>query len=370
MLSQVLVAYTIELDNEFERRMAAAGDPGARLSLVVWTNLLRFVNESALPVRDLTRLSFAPEHQIKLELGCLERWSFVILHDRQFHQPGWGSGRGVRADWMVRLTSRGQAAATTWEPLPALIETRWGKRYGADEFGQLRQALKNVASQLDRELPQGLPGGIDGTKDYPARKTESDGLPLPTLLSRLLLTFRLEFDRESPASLSLCANTLRVLGEKPLRLAEIPRLTGGSPETTDIGWQLKPYVIVEPDPSASRGKVLRLSPRGQIAQAVYRRLTKEIENRWEERFGKAAIRNLRESLAALFETPLFSKGLVPPPGTTRAGDRTPALGRRDVGPAALRRMRDLVVQSEAFVNDPVGTLPHYPLWDMNRGFGP
>jgi hypothetical protein len=28
------------------------------------------------------------------------------------------------------------------------------------------------------------------------------------------------------------------------------------------------------------------------------------------------------------------------------------------------------VQTETFVCDPAGTLPHYPLWDMNRGFGP
>jgi hypothetical protein len=27
-------------------------------------------------------------------------------------------------------------------------------------------------------------------------------------------------------------------------------------------------------------------------------------------------------------------------------------------------------QTEAFLRDPAGTLPHYPLWDMNRGFGP
>jgi hypothetical protein len=33
-------------------------------------------------------------------------------------------------------------------------------------------------------------------------------------------------------------------------------------------------------------------------------------------------------------------------------------------------MRDLVAQTEEFVRDPAGTLPHYPLWDMNRGFGP
>ena len=54
----------------------------------------------------------------------------------------------------------------------------------------------------------------------------------------------------------------------------------------------------------------------------------------------------------------------------RAGDQTPALGRRNVGPAARQRMRDLVAQTEAFVRDPAGTLPHHPSWHMNRGFGP
>ena len=45
-------------------------------------------------------------------------------------------------------------------------------------------------------------------------------------------------------------------------------------------------------------------------------------------------------------------------------------GRVDIGPAARRRRRDLVIQTEAFVRDPPGTMPRYPLWDKNRGFGP
>jgi hypothetical protein len=53
LLSQVLVAFTVELDNEFERRMGQAGYPGARLSLVVWANLMRFVAEGAMSVRNL-----------------------------------------------------------------------------------------------------------------------------------------------------------------------------------------------------------------------------------------------------------------------------------------------------------------------------
>jgi hypothetical protein len=67
---------------------------------------------------------------------------------------------------------------------------------------------------------------------------------------------------------------------------------------------------------------------------------------------------------------LIAEGLIPPAGTVRAGEEVPALGRRDVGVAAKKRARDLAAQTEAFVKDPLGALPHYPLWDMNRGFGP
>jgi hypothetical protein len=134
-------------------------------------------------------------------------------------------------------------------------------------------------------------------------------------------------------------------------------------------------VVVEPDPAASRGKVVRLSPRGLRAQQTYYRLIGAIEKRWEARFGEEQVGRLRESLRELFDRrgrdgPLLSEGLLPPPATVRAGDRAPALGRRDVGAAARQRMWDLVSQTEAFVRDPAGSLPHYPLWDMNRGFGP
>jgi len=392
LLSQLLVAFTVEFDNEFERLMGEAGYPGARLSLIVWANLMRFVGGGALSVRDLAAQALAPEKMLKFELGCLERWAFVVLQpDPADKRPvptaahrlsgrelrdGWGSGRGIRSDWMVRVTSKGLTASEIWPPLFGEIEERWERRFGNDQLRRLRQTLQDVASQLAVELPLGLPPGWGETENFPPRAAKRDvPLPLPALLSQLLLTFRLEFDRESPVPLVFCANTLRVLGEKPIRAAEIPRMTGGSPETSDIGWQIKPYVAVQPDPTASRGKVVSLSPRGQKAQQTYHRLTGEIEKRWEARFGEEKIGRLRDCLEELFERrrgdrPLLSEGLVPPPGTARAGDQAPALGRRDVGPAARQRMRDLVAQTEAFVTDPAGALPHFPAWDMNRGFGP
>jgi hypothetical protein len=377
LLSQVLVAFTVEFDNEFERRMGEAGYLGARLSLVVWANLMRFVGEGAKTVRDLAAHAMAPDNQIKFELGCLERWGFVVLQSNPSGEPrdGWGSGRGIRADWMVRLTSKGLTASRIWPPLFGEIEGRWERRFGKGEISRLRKTLQAVAGKLELDLPHGLPAGWLGTWGYPPRgKRGKTSLPLPTLLSQLLLTFQLEFDRESPAPLVYAANTLRVLGEKPIRVAEISRLTGGSPETSAIVWQIKPYVVVTSDPTASR-KVARLSPVGLRAQQAYHRLIGEIEKRWEEKFGKETIARLRKLLQGLFDrcsgdAPLLSEGLVAPPGTVRAGDHAPALGRRDVGAAAKQRMRDLVTQTEVFVRDPAGTLPHYPSWDMNRGFGP
>jgi hypothetical protein len=96
---------------------------------------------------------------------------------------------------------------------------------------------------------------------------------------------------------------------------------------------------------------------------------------WEARFGREKTRRLREALLKLFvarvgDRLLISEGLAPEEGTVRAGKQAPALGRRDVGAAARQRMSHLVAQSEMFQRDPAGALPHYPLWDMNRGFGP
>jgi hypothetical protein len=392
LLSQTLVAFTVEFDNEFELRMRQAGYPGALLSLVLWSNLMRFLASGELSVRELAARALESEDQIKGGLGCLERWGCVELQpggddDRpvsmrvhrlkgRILRDGWGSGRGIRSSWLVRLTAKGRKATEIWSPLPNEIERRWEARFGRDQINDLRRALWAIVQQLGLDLPQALPFYWDAHNDYPgsaAPRTEVD--PLPVLLAQLLLVFTIDFDRESRVPLRLCANLIRVLGDGPVPLSEIPRLTGTSPESTDIGWQEKPFVVVEPDPGRKRGKTGRLSPLGLRAQQTHRALIPEIEARWQARFGKEQVRNLRGCLMDLYvprsgERLLLSEGLIPAEGTVRSGTQAPALGRRDVGAAARQRMRDLVAQTELFVRDPINALPHYPLWDMNRGFGP
>ena len=152
-------------------------------------------------------------------------------------RDGWGSGRGIRSDWHVRLTTKGIQAVETWRPLTDFIERRWERRFGQEEIDELRAKLLNNLRNFGE--------GVD--------------LSLPALLWQRLAVYRLEFDRESDVPLPLCANTIRVLSEKPTPLSAIARLTGGSPETTDIGWQIRPYVIVEAAAGTARGKTVRLT---------------------------------------------------------------------------------------------------------------
>lgn len=200
LLSQALVAFTVELDNEFERRMAELGNHGARLSLVVWSNLMRFLAGGGMSVRDLAARALAPQERIKLELGCLERWRFIILQPSPTDdcsmvtrsdgragpnlRKGWGSGRGISANWLIRLTTEGLKTVEVWEPLYGEIEQRWRARFGDREIRHLCESLQAVTGQLNIELPHGLPASIGRTeaKSYPPRATpDAQALPLPAL---------------------------------------------------------------------------------------------------------------------------------------------------------------------------------------------
>jgi len=367
ILSQILVAYTVELDGEFERRMLQTPTRGARLSLVLWLNLLRFLADGPVAAGTLAARTLTAQAGAAAGLGCLERWGVVTLQPGR--RAGFGSGRGIRADWPVRLTAAGAAAVAIWPGLIPEIDARWSKRFGGDA-ARLRRSLEAIERRIGLELPQGLPVALLKLPEFgPRRSAAEDGLPLPVLLSRVLLAFALDFERDSQAPLSLCANAIRVLSDEPIPAAEIPKRTGCSEETAGIGWQLRPYIVVATDPARGRGQFVRLSPAGITAQHAYGRRTRDVEEKWKQEY-PAAAKELRESLTALLQRGELSDGLRPPPGTARAGAPAPALGRANIGPAARRRKRDLVIQTEAFVRDPAAALPHFPLWDMNRGFGP
>jgi len=388
LLSQTLVAFTLELDNEFERQMIQAGFRGIGLSLTVWSNLFRFLSDDGVPVRELAGSPLGQGDQTLPMLGCLERWGFISLdsspagerppathrHRRsgQLVREGFGSGRGIRQAWLVRLTDKGRRARETWPSVLELIERRWELRFADAVVSDLRAALQRVVDGLDIELPDAIPPGE--RESFPPRvRHDRTALPLPTLLSKALLAFAVEFDRRSPAPLALCANVLRVIGDDGARVSDLASLTGGSPEVSAIGWRLRPYVAV--GAVRGRGRIARLTPAGRAVQASYPRALETTEARWRERFGQEVVDDLRRLLGALFDPdgdgrPRLAAGVIPPAGVRRSGDRAAAPDPFDMTPAEHKRRREMAAQTAAFVEDPGGKLPHFPVWDMNRGFGP
>jgi hypothetical protein len=336
LLSQTLVAFTIEFDNEAEHRLPhrttshgtsghGDGDATWLVSLAMWENCMRYVTGDPITVGDLEARA-----RTRTNLDGMRRWGYITIDGtaKKVHngRPG--------PDAVLRATAAGLRAREIWRPLAGHVEQRWRERFGADRVAGLRDPLTSMVSRLDPGLPDCLPilhaALLSQEPDLalPPRpdRVAPEALPLSALLARVLLSFAVEYEREAGLSLAIAANVLRVLGAERTRLRELPALTGTSKEA--VRWALgiltrSELAAEEPDPAASRGKVACLTPRGLDAQRVYPELAGAIERRWHERFTHGETGELRaclEPLVAGDPPPLFA-GLEPHPDNWRASVR-------------------------------------------------
>ena len=341
LLSQALVAFTIESDNEAEHLMphrtqnygASAQGYGAWLvSMVMYENCLKFVGEEPMTVAELERLA-----RTGTNLDGMRRWGYITIDgtSKKIHKTRPGPGA------ILRATPRGLQARQVWTPIAGLTEQRWRDRFGADQVARLKDALLAVVARLDPGLPDCLPilganlASRGPDPDLPPRPDPVDlpTLPLSALLSRVLLSFALDYERESALSLAASANLLRVLNPEGIRLRDLPGLTGISKEAVSwaTGVLVRAHLAAEEqDPKASRGKVARLTPKGTAAQRAYQDLLAATEDRWRQRFGAVDVAALRQPLEALATAqeghppPLFG-GLEPYPDGWRARVRPPGV---------------------------------------------
>jgi DNA-binding MarR family transcriptional regulator len=366
LLSQLLIAFTIELDNEFERRMphrttsfgSFAGIRTAWLgSLVLWANAMRLVPKSGMTIAELVRQARTD----KLQLPGLERWGYVSITP----VPAESGKKSKQDGWLVTPTPTGLVAQETWRPLAGEIEVRWRERFGPDTIAAARTALAAVLGRIDLPMPEYLP--IVGYGLFSQIRLEqpqsSDATPeaelaqmsLCTLWAKVLLAYTIEFEFDWKISLPVSANILRLLDGKGVRIADLPRLSGISKEGVAFatGWlERNGYAALEPDSKTGKGKLIRLTSKGEEAQQAYLRRLAIVDDRWRERFGEQTIAALRESLTALILQKIggqfsLAEGLMPYPDGWRA--RKPYL---------LRTL--------AFIADPGGSLPHHPMV-LHRG---
>jgi DNA-binding MarR family transcriptional regulator len=88
-------------------------------------------------------------------------------------------------------------------------------------------------------------------------------------------------------------------GSRLTDLAERAHMTKQSVGEVATDLEQRGYVERVPDPSDGRAKIIRLTARGQEAQALGWNLIDEIEREWAERFGAERIAALRETLEAV-----------------------------------------------------------------------
>jgi methyltransferase (TIGR00027 family) len=355
LVSQALVAFTMEADNEAEHRLPHrttddGASPGApwNTSLLMWANCLRHLPDEGITVAELRQRA-----RTGTNLDGMRRWGYVTF------TPDPGHGKRPRPDAVIAPTRWGSAARDTWQEVTAQVESRWQDRLGADAFTGLRDALAGVVARLDPALPDCLPilghgpssragpaGRPAGTRNPPASNAVAApasvaGLPLWALLSRALLAFATQYEAEPGPSIAVSANVLRVLTDAGAATSGIPALGGVSTESVAmaVGWLRTAGLVTEgPDPAGGRRRIIRLTPRGARARDAYPALAAGIERDWRARFGDAVVSALRESVAPLLagDPPPLAASLSPYPDNWRARRPPPA------------------------------TLPHYPM-TLHRG---
>ena len=350
LLSRALVAFTIEFDNESEHRNAHRTTVGSRgeanapshrgpwlVSQVMWENVMRHVDAEGVTVQEL----HARARTRRDSLGGLQRWGYVVVTPAS-SDPRRARTAPPKAGDLVRPTAAGRNAQAVWRPLAAEVEARWRTRFGELWIEVLRRSLQAVVDQFEVDLPLYLPivyPTNNGKADVPeprggegAGGAGGAGLDLSALLSRALLHFTIDFERQSRISLPISANTLRVLDDRGVRVRDLPVLTGVSKEANAmvVGFlQRHGCVVVEPDPAASRGKIIRLTSKGRNGQDKYLRLLAATEEHWGLRFGRCIVTDLRKALIQVAgevdearRSPLF-EGLTPYPDGWRASVRPP-----------------------------------------------
>lgn len=358
LLSQSLVAFTIEFDNEAEHRLPHRTSLGPKpgdwdsgpwlVSQVLWSNVMRYVSDEGIRIADLHE-SARTKRDL---LSGLQRWGYVIVGPAATESRN----NSPHGELVVRPTAAGRRAKQIWEPLGSVIDKRWRERFGPGTIDALRSSLLRIVDQLEVDLPDYLPivhPTHNGRAEIPPPprserpRVDASDFDLSALLSKVLLAFTLDFEQESRISLAISANTLRVLGQTGVPVRELPRLTGVSKEAIAMATgflERHGCSVSEPNPAASRGKVVRLTEKGARAREKYFRVLASTESRWREHFGESGVNDLIESIRPLAvaepgsDHPRLFECIEPYPEGWRASVRRP------------------------------DTLPHYPMVLHRGGF--
>lgn len=361
LLSQVLVANTIEFDDLAEQRLAhgttVRGDAASNgrvwfTSRVMWTDFVRHLDAHGRPIREVQQLACLDEKTIKSRLHHLEWWSYVTFA----RDPNDRRARPRYLDQLVRLTPSGEQAAQQWAPIAAELDRRWDARFGRAKLGALTEALRGIVAAQAPGLPDSMPVVNYGNgmrailtipEEAPAQTPVVD-LDLSGLLSRALLALTLAFEDGAGVSLTAAANVLRVIDDDGTPLKEMPLRAGVAKEGQAAlinALKKTGHLSIGSD----KAKTLELTPKGRQARDDHPPRVAAIEEQWERAVGRPALVSLRTGLDHVLDHPKLAAGLTPHEGGWRLDKR-------------------YLAHTEAMLADPRGGLPHHPMVTHRGGF--
>jgi DNA-binding MarR family transcriptional regulator len=359
ILSQLLVAYIIECDNEFEHRIQHRSASQGRgvgtgpwlTSMAMWANFLRY-----LPPDGAERGALEPLIRMT-NLAGMQRWRYVDIEPAE--------GQPAVKD-VVRPTRAGRETQRLWPQIVDEVEARWETRFGRSAIDALRTELDAVAEALGRRWPDLPPvlGYGDGMRTHvpadEALTAAAVGHALATnlgaRLSRVLVAFTVDYEQKTRLSLAMLSDVLRVIGPDGRAVRDLPAAGGVSKEgvASALGFLGRHRLAtVGPDPERLRVRRVTLTERGRQALAAHSGRLVKVEGDWRSRCGAERIDQLREALDAVHGRtdsegrPLLAAGLTPYPDGWRA-------------------QRPYLTQTLARLEDPWATLPRQPMV-LHRG---
>jgi hypothetical protein len=333
LLSWAWIAFTIEADNAVEAAGSERVGRLFRISLPMWANGLRFIGADGISAGELRVRARAA-----CNIGGLERWGWITVGDAgNGRRDGYGSHRGVKSGTVLRVTRAGAYARRLWPEAVAGVEQRWRDRFGGGVVDSLRDALRRYAG---RRMPSAPPEvhPSDGFRTHVVDGPHSDDNGwLAGRLGQALTSLTLDREQDSPVSLPVAANFLRVIGGERVRIRDLPALSGVSREAVAMATgYLGRHGLAELGPQRS----VTLAAAGRGALGDYRARATAGEDQ-VLRAALEAVVSRREALAG---------GLVPPPG-------------------GWRGEKPYLAQTRRVLADPAAALPWHPMV-LHRGGWP
>ncbi|MEY2474639.1 MAG: hypothetical protein QOK28_3968 [Actinomycetota bacterium] len=295
LLSQVLVALTIEADNEFEHRTPHfTTDHGPKPWRGVWlgsyatfANFLRFVADDGIVMRDLAAKAGYPPPVHPAYHG-MRRWGYVT------YEPDIAGSTPKKsdADALVRLTPAGKEAFGAWQAVAAEMKQRWAAR-GLDT---LQAALIPLVDDIDRPLPEYMPSVSWDRRQPELSEPQSRPaieLDLLGLLSQLLLAMTYDFEAKSEMSLGTYSGLLDPLTAESVPTRNLYEITGvAAKEWSSAMNQLAKLGLVT---VGGKPKSIALTDDGVAAKAAAAKTLASVEAAWAKKYG-VSLAHLRNEL--------------------------------------------------------------------------